>query len=120
MAALAMARRALSTLPGSSAGYRTAHCGKLGLSHVGQEVTLSGWVASSRLMGSLFFAGLRDASGVVQVVLDKEAEKGTAEEVFDQVAKVREESVVRLTGIVQPRPESMVKSRHVESGARTI
>ena len=72
------------------------------------------------MMGSLFFAGLRDASGVVQVVLDKEAEKGTAEEVFDQVAKVREESVVRLTGIVQFRPESMVKSRHVESGARTI
>ena len=76
------------------------------------------------MMGSLFFAGLRDASGVVQVVLDKEAEKGTAEEVFDQVAKVREESVVRLTGIVQPRPESMVnpgmwKAAHVQSDVQS-
>ncbi len=48
---------------------RTEYCGQLNLSHVGQQVTLCGWVNRRRDLGSLIFIDMRDREGIVQVFL---------------------------------------------------
>jgi aspartyl-tRNA synthetase len=67
----------------------------LGLEEIGQTVTLAGWVASRRDLGGVAFIHLRDASGVVQVVIYDEA---TAHE-------LRSEYVLRVRGQVRRRPD---------------
>ena len=49
---------------------RTEYCGQLRLSHVGQQVTLCGWVNRRRDLGSLIFIDMRDREGIVQVFFD--------------------------------------------------
>ena len=49
---------------------RTEYCGQLNLSHVGQEVTLCGWVNRRRDLGGLIFIDMRDREGIVQVFFD--------------------------------------------------
>ena len=46
---------------------RTEYCGQINLSHVGQQVTLCGWVNRRRDLGSLIFIDMRDREGIVQV-----------------------------------------------------
>ncbi len=46
---------------------RTEYCGQLNLSHVGQQVTLCGWVNRRRDLGSLIFIDMRDREGIAQV-----------------------------------------------------
>ncbi len=71
---------------------------------VGKEVTIAGWVDVRRDHGKLIFIDLRDASGSVQmVVLPNHAEAHTVAET------VRPEWVVRVEGVVNKRPEKMVK-----------
>ena len=72
---------------------RTREAGTLRASDAGQSVTLAGWVAARRDHGGVTFVDLRDASGIVQVVLRD------AELAHD----LRNEWVVKVTGEVQPR-----------------
>jgi len=49
---------------------RSHYCGDVNKSHVGQEVTLVGWVNRSRDLGGVVFLDLRDREGLIQVVYD--------------------------------------------------
>ncbi len=80
--------------------YRSHTCSELNASHVGQSVTLAGWVHRRRDHGGLIFIDLRDRYGLTQVVIDpsQEAVHGMAED-------VRSEYVLQVTGNVRKRPE---------------
>lgn len=80
---------------------RTHHCNELRPSHIGQTVTLSGWVHSRRDLGGLIFLDIRDREGRTQTVFDP---SGLAKELFDQAAALRSECVVSVTGKVRHRP----------------
>ncbi|WP_026535708.1 aspartate--tRNA ligase [Arthrobacter sp. H14] len=73
---------------------RTHELGSLRSEHIGQTVTLTGWVARRRDHGGVAFLDLRDASGVAQVVVREE-------EVFHSL---RNEYVLQVTGSVEKRP----------------
>ncbi len=73
---------------------RTHEAGTLRASHAGQQVTLAGWIARRRDHGGVVFIDLRDASGVVQVVLRAD----------DAAHELRAEFCVRITGEVRGRP----------------
>jgi aspartyl-tRNA synthetase len=79
--------------------YRTHTCGELRDQHVGQDVTLSGWVNRRRDMGQLIFIDLRDRHGLTQVVIDH----ADAPEAHEIAAGVRNEFVLRVEGRVNRR-----------------
>ncbi len=84
---------------------RTHYCGNVNKSHVGKEVTITGWVNSRRDHGSLVFIDLRDREGIVQVVLDpKKEETATAKD-------LRGEFVLAVKGIVRARPDGMINKK---------
>ncbi len=74
---------------------RTHDAGSLRADHVGQTVTLAGWVARRRDHGGVAFIDLREASGVVQVVIRDE----------DVAHNLRAEYCLKITGTVSARPE---------------
>jgi aspartyl-tRNA synthetase len=73
---------------------RTHEAGTLRAAEAGQQVILAGWVARRRDHGGVVFIDLRDASGIVQVVLREE----------DVAHDLRAEFCVQVTGTVQRRP----------------
>jgi aspartyl-tRNA synthetase len=85
---------------------RSHYCGDVNKSHVGQEVTLVGWVNRSRDLGGVIFLDLRDREGVVQVVYDPDLP-----DVFDVASSLRAEFCVQVKGVVRPRPDSQVNSQ---------
>jgi aspartyl-tRNA synthetase len=90
---------------------RTIYCGLVGRGHVGQDVSLCGWVHRRRDHGGVIFIDLRDREGVVQVVCDPD-EAGS----FRVAETLRNEFVVRVRGKVRPRPEGTVNP-NLGSGA---
>ncbi|WP_411704815.1 aspartate--tRNA ligase [Edaphovirga cremea] len=82
---------------------RTEYCGKLNLSHVGQEVTLCGWVNRRRDLGGLIFIDMRDRDGIVQVFFDPDHQAA-----FGQASELRNEFCIQITGTVRARPESQI------------
>ncbi len=91
---------------------RTHTCGELNKANIGQKVILSGWVNSFRNLGGLFFIDLRDRYGITQTRLDL----NQADQALVALLKeVKNEWVLQITGEVQPRPETTIKS-DMESG----
>ncbi|MBP9902730.1 MAG: aspartate--tRNA ligase [Verrucomicrobiota bacterium] len=80
---------------------RTHHCSELRPAHIGQTVTLSGWVHSRRDLGGLIFIDIRDREGRTQTVFDP---SDWTKELFEQAATLRSECVVSITGKVRQRP----------------
>ncbi len=78
---------------------KTHSCGELRIGHVGQEVTLAGWVGRRRDMGGVIFVDLRDRDGKTQVVIDS----GRSQENFDLAQQIRNEYVLQITGEVVQR-----------------
>ena len=86
---------------------RTHMCGEIGTSDISQTVTVCGWVAKRREHGDkLAFVDLRDHSGIVQCVIDNAVD-------------VRSEYVVKITGVVRPRPDGTVNA-NLSTGAVEI
>ena len=81
---------------------RTHHCNELRPAHIGQIVTLDGWVHSRRDLGGLIFIDVRDREGRTQSVFDP---SDLPKDLFEQAASLRSECVVRITGKVRARPE---------------
>lgn len=88
---------------------RTQYCGELRLEHVGQEVTLFGWVQRQRDLGALIFIDLRDRSGIVQLAFDDT----THEAVFKKAASARSEFVLGIKGVVAERS---AKNKEIPTG----
>ncbi|MBO4391347.1 MAG: aspartate--tRNA ligase [Lachnospiraceae bacterium] len=80
--------------------HRSHRCAELGASNVGQQVTVMGWVAKRRNLGSLIFVDLRDRSGILQIVFNEES--GDAA-LFEKAGSLRSEYTVAITGRVERR-----------------
>jgi aspartyl-tRNA synthetase len=81
---------------------RTHRCGDLRPEHIGEKVSVCGWVASRRDHGGVVFLDVRDTAGIVQVVVDPDATDG------DDPHQLRAEYVIRVDGEVRHRPEGTV------------
>ncbi|HUF61133.1 MAG TPA: aspartate--tRNA ligase [Verrucomicrobiales bacterium] len=79
--------------------YRTHHCNELRITHVGEEVCLTGWVDSARDHGGVIFVDLRDREGITQVVFRPEENAAAAEASHH----LREEDIIRVQGRVVQR-----------------
>jgi aspartyl-tRNA synthetase len=80
---------------------RTHHCNELRPAHIGQTVTLDGWVHSRRDLGGVIFIDVRDREGRTQTVFDP---SDLSKDLFERAAALRSECVVRVTGNVRARP----------------
>ena len=79
---------------------RSHNCGQVNESLIDQVVTVSGWAHRRRDHGGVIFIDLRDASGLLQVVVDPDAV-----DAFALAETVRNEHVLKITARVRPRPE---------------
>jgi aspartyl-tRNA synthetase len=79
--------------------FRSHTCGELRLSHVGSTVTLSGWVAKVRLMGSMAFVDLRDRYGMTQLSFNE----AYSAEMLAKAGELGREYVIQVTGSVAER-----------------
>src|ERR1043165_6667146 len=75
--------------------------GNLRSEQAGQRVTLAGWVQKHRDFGELIFVDLRDRSGIVQIVVDRE--RGADDALLAAAKELRGEFVVRVEGVVAER-----------------
>lgn len=91
--------------------YRTHHCNELRPAHIGQTVTLSGWVNSARDHGGVIFVDLRDREGMSQAVFRPEENP----EVAAASHHLRDEDVIQLTGTVAQRLEG-TNNDHLGTG----
>ncbi len=79
---------------------KTINCGELRTEHIGQTVTLAGWVHRYRSHGGVLFVNLRDRTGIVQVTFNQR----TATEAFAVADQARVEWVLQIEGTVRQRP----------------
>ena len=92
---------------------RTHYCGQVGESSIGQVVTVAGWAHRRRDHGGVIFVDLRDREGLLQIVFDPDRAQ-----VFAMAERVRNEYVLKVTGLVRVRPggtaNANLKSGQVE------
>jgi aspartyl-tRNA synthetase len=89
------------------------YAGTLDKQHTGNTLVLAGWVQKQRDFGELIFLDLRDRTGIVQVVIDRE--RGASAELVAVAKEIRSEFVVRIEGQVVERAEN-VKNPKLPSG----
>ena len=82
---------------------RTHYCGEVDKSLVGQEIEVCGWVHRRRDHGGVIFIDLRDREGLLQVVFDPDRP-----EIFAEAERIRSEYVLKVKGLVRPRPDGTV------------
>ena len=82
---------------------RTHYCGEIDESLVGQEIEVCGWVHRRRDHGGVIFIDLRDREGLLQVVFDPDRP-----EIFAEAERIRSEYVLKVKGLVRPRPDGTV------------
>lgn len=96
--------------------YRTHTCGELRISHVGQEVTLAGWIQTIRKFGSITFTDLRDRYGITQLVL--------GEDILQQLEGLAlgREFVIQAKGTVRERSNKNdnIPTGHIEVAISSI
>ncbi|GKV68748.1 aspartate--tRNA(Asp/Asn) ligase [Sporosarcina sp. NCCP-2716] len=90
---------------------RTQYCGELNEQHIGEEVTLKGWVQKRRDLGGLIFVDMRDRTGIVQAVFNP----AISEESLATAEKLRSEFVISITGKVVER-EERTKNPNLKTG----
>ncbi len=78
---------------------RSHYCGDLRETHIGEEITLCGWVHRRRDHGGVIFLDVRDREGIAQVVFDPDRAES-----FQRADRVRSEYVVKIKGRVRSRP----------------
>ena len=79
------------------------YAGRVRSEHVGQEITLKGWVSRRRDLGGLIFIDLRDREGIMQLVINPE---NVAKEVMEIAESLRSEYVIEVTGKVEARTQA--------------
>lgn len=82
---------------------RSMYAGRVRKEHVGQEMTLKGWVGRRRDLGGLIFIDLRDREGIMQLVINPET---VSSDLMEQAEKVRSEFVLEVTGQVVAREQA--------------
>ncbi|TMU85656.1 aspartate--tRNA ligase [Bacillus sp. BHET2] len=83
---------------------RTAYCGEITESYIGEKITIKGWVQKRRDLGGLIFIDLRDREGIVQVVFNPDL----SEDALALAEKIRNEYVLSVTGTVVARGDGTV------------
>jgi len=86
---------------------RTHTCGELTANDIGKEVTLCGWVATRRDHGKLIFIDIRDRYGLTQAVFIPK----DSPEAHTKAQELRNEFVVKVSGIVNMRPEGTINPK---------
>jgi aspartyl-tRNA synthetase len=87
---------------------RSEYCGLVSRKHLGQVVTVQGWVHRRRDHGGVIFVDLRDREGLLQIVCDPDNP-----DTFKIAETLRNEFVVGVTGKVRPRPDGTVNANLV-------
>ncbi|MFD2587253.1 aspartate--tRNA ligase [Croceitalea marina] len=90
--------------------YRSNTCGELNASHIGQEVTLSGWIQKIRDKGFVAWIDLRDRYGITQLVFDEDR---TSKELLELTRTLGRETVIQIKGEVIERAS---KNKNIPTG----
>ncbi len=85
---------------------RTHMCGEITADNIENKVSLIGWVQKNRDLGGLLFLDLRDRTGLVQIIFDKNKN----EELFNKAIMVRNEFVISISGTVRRREADVNKN----------
>jgi len=86
-------------------------CGDINISYLDQIIELSGWVNRRRDHGGLIFVDLRDRSGIIQIVFNKDKSL----KIFNLAEELRLEYVIKIKGIVVKREENTI-NRNIKTG----
>ena len=93
---------------------RTNNCGELNLTHLGNKVTLAGWVQKTRNKGFMIWVDLRDRYGITQIIFDEER---TDKKTLERAQNLGREFVIQVEGTVIERES---KNSNIPTGAIEI
>lgn len=82
---------------------RSMYAGRVRSEHIGQEITLKGWVGRRRDLGGLIFVDLRDREGIMQLVINPEE---VSSSIMETAETLRSEFVIQVTGTVATREQA--------------